>query len=202
MVAVARAASPDVNEAIGRVHDSATNSELGPVPTRTDRPVVASGQGRLESGDLGRRELGFECGRGCLRAVRRGLVTVGWSGSRATCRSPAAPSPLSTPTSMSGSPVRPRHGPGTAARPPRPAPPSPSSSLRTLRHLAVAGGVTPQEGAMAQALRHADGMDLAMRGVPLSVIQDCSGTTTPNDLDLHRRPRGEHLRRLADARAL
>ena len=35
---------------------------------------------------------------------------------------------------------------------------------------ATAAGVAPPDGAMAHALRHTYGMDLAMRGVPLSVI--------------------------------
>jgi site-specific recombinase XerD len=46
---------------------------------------------------------------------------------------------------------------------------------RTLRRMAATAGLTPPEGAMAHALRHAYGMDLAMRGVPLSVIQQLLG---------------------------
>jgi integrase len=49
---------------------------------------------------------------------------------------------------------------------------------RTLRRLAASAGVSPPEGAMAHALRHTYGMDLAMRGVPLSVIQQPWVTTT------------------------
>ena len=49
------------------------------------------------------------------------------------------------------------------------------SNATTPRHQA---GVTPPDGAMAHALRHAYGMDLAMRGVPLSVVQQLLGPTT------------------------
>ena len=50
---------------------------------------------------------------------------------------------------------------------------------RTLRRLATSAGIAPPEGAMAHALRHTYGMDLAMRGVPLSVIQQLMGHDDP-----------------------
>ena len=71
---------------------------------------------------------------------------------------------------------------------------------RTLRRLATAAGVTPPEGAMAHALRHAYGMDLAMRGVPLSVIQQLLGHDDPRTTSIYTAAHAEDLSAaLADA---
>ena len=48
-----------------------------------------------------------------------------------------------------------------------------------LRRLAAVGGVAAPEGAMAHALRHSYGMELALRGVPLPVIQQLLGHSDP-----------------------
>ncbi len=48
-----------------------------------------------------------------------------------------------------------------------------------LRRLCTAADVTPPQGAMAHALRHSYGMRLALRGVPLPVIQQLLGHTDP-----------------------
>ena len=74
---------------------------------------------------------------------------------------------------------------------------------RTLRRLATAAGVTPPEGAMAHALRHAYGMDLAMRGVPLSVIQQLLGHDDPRTTSIYTAAHAEDLSAaLADAGVL
>jgi integrase len=48
-----------------------------------------------------------------------------------------------------------------------------------LRRLCAAADVTPPQAAMAHALRHSYGMRLALRGVPLPVIQQLLGHTDP-----------------------
>ena len=48
-----------------------------------------------------------------------------------------------------------------------------------LRRLSTRAGVTPPQGAMAQALRHSYGMRLALHGVPLPAIQELLGHTDP-----------------------
>jgi integrase/recombinase XerD len=48
-----------------------------------------------------------------------------------------------------------------------------------LRRLAAASGVDAPEGVMAHALRHSYGMELALRGVPLPVIQQLLGHSDP-----------------------
>ena len=74
---------------------------------------------------------------------------------------------------------------------------------RTLRRLATAAGATPPDGAMAHALRHAYGMDLAMRGVPLSVIQQLLGHDDPRTTSIYTAAHAEDLSAaLADAGAL
>jgi integrase/recombinase XerD len=74
---------------------------------------------------------------------------------------------------------------------------------RTLRRIAATAGVTPPEGAMAHALRHAYGMDLAMRGVPLSVIQQLLGHDDPRTTSIYTAAHAEDLSAaLADAGAL
>ena len=74
---------------------------------------------------------------------------------------------------------------------------------RTLRRLAASAGVTPPEGAMAHALRHAYGMDLAMRGVPLSVIQQLLGHDDPRTTSIYTAAHAQDLSAaLADAGAL
>ena len=74
---------------------------------------------------------------------------------------------------------------------------------RTLRRLATAAGVTPPEGAMAHALRHAYGMDLAIRGVPLSVIQQLLGHDDPRTTSIYTAAHAEDLSAaLADAGVL
>jgi site-specific recombinase XerD len=74
---------------------------------------------------------------------------------------------------------------------------------RTLRRLAASAGVAPPEGAMAHALRHTYGMDLAMRGVPLSVIQQLMGHDDPRTTSIYTVARAEDLSAaLADAGAL
>jgi Phage integrase family len=64
---------------------------------------------------------------------------------------------------------------------------------RSLRRLATTAGVTPPEGAMAHALRHAYGMDLAMRGVPLSVIQQLLGHDDPRTTSIYTAAHAEDL---------
>jgi site-specific recombinase XerD len=74
---------------------------------------------------------------------------------------------------------------------------------RTLRRLASTAGVSPPEGAMAHALRHTYGMDLAMRGVPLSVIQQLMGHDDPRTTSIYTVAHAEDLSAaLADAGAL
>ena len=51
-----------------------------------------------------------------------------------------------------------------------------------LRRLTVTCGVTAPEGAMAHALRHSYGMELALRGVPLPVIQQLLGHADPRTI--------------------
>jgi site-specific recombinase XerD len=64
---------------------------------------------------------------------------------------------------------------------------------RTLRRLASIAGVAPPEGAMAHALRHTYGMDLAMRGVPLSVIQQLMGHDDPRTTSIYTVAHAEDL---------
>ena len=74
---------------------------------------------------------------------------------------------------------------------------------RTLRRLASSAASTPPEGAMAHALRHAYGMDLAMRGVPLSVIQQLLGHDDPRTTSIYTAAHAEDLSAaLADAGVL
>jgi site-specific recombinase XerD len=74
---------------------------------------------------------------------------------------------------------------------------------RTLRRLAASVGVAPPEGAMAYALRHTYGMDLVMRGVPLSVIQQLMGHDDPRTTSIYTVAHAEDLSAaLADAGAL
>jgi site-specific recombinase XerD len=74
---------------------------------------------------------------------------------------------------------------------------------RTLRRLAAAAGVSPPDGAMAHALRHTYGMDLAMRGVPLSVIQQLMGHDDPRTTSIYTVAHADDLSAaLADAGAL
>jgi site-specific recombinase XerD len=74
---------------------------------------------------------------------------------------------------------------------------------RTLRRLAGTAGVTPPEGAIAHALRHVYGMDLAMRGVPLSVIQQLMGHDHPRTTSIDTAAHAEDLSAaLADVGAL
>jgi site-specific recombinase XerD len=74
---------------------------------------------------------------------------------------------------------------------------------RTLRRLAAGAGIAPPEGAMAHALRHTYGMDLAMRGVPLSVIQQLMGHDDPRTTSIYSAAHAEDLSAaLADAGAL
>jgi site-specific recombinase XerD len=73
---------------------------------------------------------------------------------------------------------------------------------RTLRRLATAVVARP-EGAMAHALRHTYGMDLAMRGVPLSVIQQLMGHDDPRTRSIYTVAHAEDLSAaLADAGVL
>ena len=61
------------------------------------------------------------------------------------------------------------------------------------------------DGAMAHALRHTYGMDLAMRGVPLSVIQQLMGHDDPRTTSIYTVANAEDLSgsaALADAGAL
>jgi integrase len=46
----------------------------------------------------------------------------------------------------------------------------------------VTAGLSPPDGAMAHALRHTYGIDLAMRGVPSSVIQQLMGHDDPTSI--------------------
>jgi integrase/recombinase XerD len=74
---------------------------------------------------------------------------------------------------------------------------------RTLRRLAASAGVAPPDGAMAHALRHTYGMDLAMRGVPLPVIQQLMGHDDPRTTSIYTVAHAEDLSAaLADAGAL
>ena len=73
---------------------------------------------------------------------------------------------------------------------------------RTLRRLATVAGVTPPEGAMAHTLRHAYGMDLAMRGVPLSVIQQLLGHDDPRTTSIYTAAHAEDLSWPSRTRAL
>ena len=74
---------------------------------------------------------------------------------------------------------------------------------RMLRRLAASAAITPPEGAMAHALRHAYGMDLAMRGVPLSVIQQLLGHDDPRTTSIYTAAHAEDLSAaLADAGVL
>jgi site-specific recombinase XerD len=74
---------------------------------------------------------------------------------------------------------------------------------RTLRRLAAAAGVSPPDGAMAHALRHTYGMDLAMRSVPLSVIQQLMGHDDPRTTSIYTVAHAEDLSAaLAEAGAL
>jgi site-specific recombinase XerD len=62
---------------------------------------------------------------------------------------------------------------------------------------------SPPDGAMAHALRHAYEMDLAMRGVPLSVIQQLLGHDDPRPTSMCTAAHAEDLSAaLADAGAL
>jgi site-specific recombinase XerD len=54
-----------------------------------------------------------------------------------------------------------------------------------LRRLATTAGVTAPAGAMAHALRHSYGMRLALRGVPLSVIQQLMGHSDPRTTSIY-----------------
>ena len=54
-----------------------------------------------------------------------------------------------------------------------------------LRRLAAVGGVAAPEGAMAHALRHSYGMELALRGVPLPVIQQLLGHSDPRTTSIY-----------------
>jgi site-specific recombinase XerD len=73
---------------------------------------------------------------------------------------------------------------------------------RTLRRLAGSAGVAPPEGAMAHALRHTYGMDLARRGVRLSVIQQLMGHDDPRTTSIYWSPTPRTSPALADAGAL
>jgi site-specific recombinase XerD len=57
----------------------------------------------------------------------------------------------------------------------------------------TSAGVAPPEGAMAHALRHTYGMDLAMRGVPLSVIQQLMGHDDPRTTSIYTVAHAEDL---------
>jgi site-specific recombinase XerD len=54
-----------------------------------------------------------------------------------------------------------------------------------LRRLAATAGITAPEGAMAHALRHSYGMELALRGVPLPVIQQLLGHSDPRTTSIY-----------------
>jgi integrase/recombinase XerD len=74
---------------------------------------------------------------------------------------------------------------------------------RTLRRLTTGAGAAPPEGAMAHVLRHTYGMDLAMRGVPLSVIQQLMGHDDPRTTSIYTAAHAEDpSAALADAGSL
>jgi site-specific recombinase XerD len=54
-----------------------------------------------------------------------------------------------------------------------------------LRRLATTSGVGAPEGAMAHALRHSYGLELALRGVPLAVIQQLLGHSDPRTTSIY-----------------
>jgi site-specific recombinase XerD len=54
-----------------------------------------------------------------------------------------------------------------------------------LRRLCVLAGVQPPEGAMAHALRHTYGSELARRGVPVMLIQQLLGHTDPRTSSIY-----------------
>jgi site-specific recombinase XerD len=54
-----------------------------------------------------------------------------------------------------------------------------------LRRLTASCGITAPEGAMAHALRHSYGMELALRGVPLPVIQQLLGHSDPRTSSIY-----------------
>jgi integrase/recombinase XerD len=64
-----------------------------------------------------------------------------------------------------------------------------------LRRLTAACGIDAPEGAMAHALRHSYGMELALRGVPLPVIQQLLGHSDPRTSSIYT---AAHATDLAD----
>jgi site-specific recombinase XerD len=58
---------------------------------------------------------------------------------------------------------------------------------------ANAGVAPPPDGAMAHALRHIYGMDLAMRGVPWSVIRQLRGHDDPRTTPIYSVAHAEDL---------
>lgn len=60
-----------------------------------------------------------------------------------------------------------------------------------LRRLCALAGVVPPEGAMAHALRHSYGSELARRGVPVFLIPQLLGHTDPRTSSIYT---GVHLR--------
>lgn len=71
---------------------------------------------------------------------------------------------------------------------------------RALRRLAATAGIVAPDGAVAHALRHSYGIDLAMRGVPLSVIQQLLGHDDPRTTAIYTAAHAEDLSAaLADA---
>ena len=54
-----------------------------------------------------------------------------------------------------------------------------------LRKLCLVQGITPPAGAMAHALRHSYGADLAYRSVPLPVIQQLLGHVDPRTTSIY-----------------
>jgi site-specific recombinase XerD len=60
-----------------------------------------------------------------------------------------------------------------------------------LRRVAALAGLTPPEGAMADALRHTYGTELALRGVPVAVIQQLLGHADPRTTAIY--PNGHAL---------
>ena len=72
-----------------------------------------------------------------------------------------------------------------------------------MRRLATCAGIAPPDGAMAHALPQTYGMDLAMRGVPLSVIQQLMGHDDPRTTSIYTAAHADDLAAaLADAGAL
>jgi integrase/recombinase XerD len=65
-----------------------------------------------------------------------------------------------------------------------------------LRRVARKAGVTAPDGAMAHALRHSYGMRLALRGVPIPVIQQLLGHTDPRTTAIYTTA---HAANLTDA---